>query len=65
MRPFRRILRSGADTTIAIITHGGVINIIMRESLKLNKNRGFVPALASVNIIEFKKRKAILKKWAE
>ena len=65
LRSFRRILRSGADTTIAIITHGGVINIIMRESLKLNKNRGFVPALASVNIIEFKKRKAILKKWAE
>jgi broad specificity phosphatase PhoE len=65
LRAFRKLSRSGPDTTIAIVTHGGVINIIMSEGLKLNKHSYFVPALAGVNIIEFKKRKAVLKKWVE
>ncbi|MFA5143178.1 MAG: histidine phosphatase family protein [Candidatus Omnitrophota bacterium] len=58
LKAFKKITRRKEDDAVAIVTHGGVINIIAGEMLGALKRRDFVPGHTSLTVIEFIRGKA-------
>lgn len=57
LRLLKEVVSSNAGKTIAIVTHGGPIMLILKKVLKLKNSPKIMPALGSVTIIEFNKLK--------
>jgi len=53
----KEIVSSNTGKTIAIVTHGGPIMLILKRVLKLKNSPEIMPTLGSVTIIEFNKLK--------
>lgn len=53
----KEIICENAGATIAIVTHGGPIRMILSKALKLKNLWEIMPHLASISIIEFNKTK--------
>lgn len=53
LRALKKIICENAGCTVAIVTHGGPIRIILGKVLKLNNLWEIMPHLASISIIEF------------
>ncbi|MFA5008508.1 MAG: histidine phosphatase family protein [Candidatus Omnitrophota bacterium] len=51
----KKIIRGNRGKTIAIVTHGGPIMLVLGSILKLKKPFEIMPKPASITIIEFKK----------
>lgn len=58
LRTLKRIIRKNKENTVAIVTHGGPIRIILGVISQSWVLHGFMPGLAKVNIIKFTKGKA-------
>jgi len=57
VRSFKKIARSGEGKTVAIVTHGGSINVIVNKVMGRQDSLDFIPKSASISIIEFKRGK--------
>lgn len=55
---FKKIISNNAGKTVAVITHGGPIRLILSRFLKTKNLLAIMPALASVSIIRFKDAEA-------
>jgi broad specificity phosphatase PhoE len=60
LNALRRIIRKSGANTVAVVTHGGPIRIILGVIFKSRILHRFMPGLATVNIIKFTKGKASL-----
>lgn len=56
-KTLKEIICENTGETIAIVTHGGPIRMILSKVLKLNNLWEIMPGLASISIIEFNKTK--------
>ena len=57
LKAFKKIVSSNKGRTIAIVTHGGPINMILTGILKVARAKDFVPGHVSVSIVELENRK--------
>ncbi len=55
---FKKIISNNAGKTVAVVTHGGPIRLILSRFLKTKNLWATMPALASVSIIRFKDAEA-------
>ena len=53
LRAFKKITVANKNKTVAVVTHGGVIAILLTHVLKKNNFWKLVPGSASLSIIEF------------
>jgi len=51
----KRIIRFNRGKTIAIVCHGGTISMFIAGILKKKDFWGYIPAAASINIVEYQK----------
>ena len=58
LRAFKEIAHRAVRGTVAIVTHGGVINVLVDELLGGGTRQDFVPGHTSLTMIEFVKGKA-------
>jgi broad specificity phosphatase PhoE len=60
LKTFREIIRKNRGKTCAIVSHGGVIMVMLAEIIGRDKVWSFLPALGSMNTIEINGKQ---KKW--
>jgi alpha-ribazole phosphatase len=61
-----KIVRANSGKTVAAVCHGGVIGVFVGNIMKKDKNFwSYVPASASVTIVEYRKNKLKLMKFNE
>jgi alpha-ribazole phosphatase len=60
LRAFREIINKNKGKTCVIVSHGGVIMVMLAEIIGRDKVWSFLPALGSVNTIEINGKR---KKW--
>lgn len=58
LRAFRCIVSSNKGKIVAIVAHGGPVNVIVRHLLSARVPDDFIPGPTSVSIVEFKNGKA-------
>ena len=59
----RRIIRLNSGKTIAVVCHGGTIGIFVSSILKSKKFWRYVPAAASITVVERKKSELRIKQF--
>lgn len=59
LNTFKRIVSSNKGKAVAIVAHGGPVNVIIKHILGPKKHKDFIPGLASLSVIEFKKGEAV------
>jgi broad specificity phosphatase PhoE len=60
---FRKIIRLNCGKTIAVVCHGGAIAVFISTILKKNHFWRYVPAAASISMVEYKKSQLRVKKF--
>lgn len=55
-KAFKKIVSSNKGRTIAIVTHGGPINMILTGILKIARAKDFIPGHVSISIVELENR---------
>lgn len=61
----KRIIRMNPGKTILAVCHGGTIGIFVSSILKTRDFWRYVPALASITIVEYKRGKPVIKLFNE
>jgi broad specificity phosphatase PhoE len=54
---FKKIISPNDEKVVAIVAHGGPVNIIVRDVLGSNVPEDFIPGPTSLSVIEFEKGK--------
>ena len=60
-KAFKKIITSGKNKTIAVVSHGGAISIFINALLKANDFWAYIPKTASFSIIEYNNGRPDLK----
>lgn len=58
---FKKIISSNKNKTIAVVSHGGTISIVISSILKSKKFWDYIPKSASISVVEYTNRKPKIK----
>ena len=62
-KAFKKIITSGKNKTVAVVSHGGTISIFINSILKKDNFWGYIPNTATFSVIEYKNNKGVIKSF--